>query len=89
MLTVIEKHDNGTNKLTPLNPSQVSTATRRRADLARAIAYIFQVPHRCVDTALLMRHARDPKAHFNSGKRSHQHQLVEIAEMADSEDFIR
>jgi len=91
MLTAIEKHDNWTIKSTPFT-GQIFTATRWRANLARAkrlLAHTFQIPHRCVDATLLMRHARDPKAHFNPGECSHKHQFVEIAEMADPEDLIR
>src|SRR5437868_4870220 len=62
---------------------------RRRdcsGDLAsRCLGALRQIVHRGVNAALLHRHAGEREPHFNAGQRAHEHEIVEVAEMADAE----
>ena len=46
-----------------------------------------EVIHRRVDAAALHRHAGRGKAEFDAGERAEQLRLVDVGEMADTEDF--
>src|SRR5688572_17499043 len=48
-------------------------------------AALCQICHGRLDALLLHRHAGEPKAHLYPGERAHQHEIVEIAEVADAE----
>src|SRR5499433_3097923 len=43
------------------------------------------IVHRGLHAALLVRHAGERQRHLGAGERTHQHRLVDVAEMADAE----
>src|SRR5688572_7342336 len=45
--------------------------------------------HRRVDAAFLVRDAREAEPHLDAAERSHQHEVVEVAEMADAKNLLR
>src|SRR2546430_15941189 len=67
-------------------PPVFSGARACSGDLAsRRLGALPQIIHRGVDAALLHRHGGERQSHFNAGERGHQHEIVEVAEMADAE----
>src|SRR2546427_7202541 len=46
-----------------------------------------QIIHRDLRTALPMRNGRKVESHFHARERAAEHELVEIAEMADAKNF--
>ncbi len=47
-----------------------------------------EVVERGVDAAAPMRHAGDAQPHLDAAQRAGEHEVVEIAEMADAEDLV-
>ena len=45
-----------------------------------------QISHGCVDPTLSEGNVRQSKAHLNPTECSHQHEVIEIAQMADAEN---
>ena len=51
-------------------------------------AVIDKIFERALRTTCLMRHACPYHTHFYPAQRSHQHQIIEVAQMANAENFI-
>src|SRR5204862_4684078 len=58
----------------------------RLGDFAgRRLCALREIVHRGDDAALLHRHAGERETHLDAGERAHQHEIVEVTEMADAE----
>ena len=47
-----------------------------------------EVIHRRLDASALVRHAGQRQAHLDAAERAGQHEVVEIAQVADAEDLV-
>ncbi len=70
-------------------PLRDDAAARFRGPLLSGSGRFAQIIESGVNPALLVRYAKQFETHLDAAERSRQHQVVEVAEVADAESFAR